>query len=126
MQQKARSAAQSTLVRRAAQSTLVRRAAALSLGTALATVANPAVAVPSTWTDPDNPSLAGALLMIGGSVVALTAIIALLVYLPSMMGRDRSDEISYSDPEWFGGPRSGVKTDEQGVAPGTGGSGARW
>lgn len=103
----------------------LRRAAALSLGAVLGSVAAPAMAVPSTWSDSDNPSLGGALLWIGGPVVAIIAIIALLTYLPSMMGRGDPGELAYSDPEWFGGPRTGLKTDAEGTA-GTGGSGGRW
>ena len=105
--------------------TRLRRSAALSLGAALGSVAAPAVAVPSSWTDTDNPSLGGALLLIGVPVVALIAIITLLTYLPSMMGRRAPGELAYSDPEWFGGPRTGVKTDAEGTE-GTGGSGGRW
>ena len=107
--------------------TLVRRAAALSLGTVLGSIALPAAAVPdsSAWGDADNPSLMGSLLLIGGPVLAVIAIIALLTYLPSMMRRGGSGEIAYNDPEWFGGPRTGVKPDAQ-SAPQSGGSSGRW
>jgi hypothetical protein len=105
--------------------TLVRRAAALSLGTVLGLQAVPALAVPSSWSDSDNPTLMGALIVIGGPVVAIIAVIALLTYLPSMMGRGQSGDLSYNDPEWFGGPRAGVKADAE-QATETGGSGGRW
>ena len=103
----------------------VRRAAALSLGAVLGSVAAPAVAVPSSWDDTDNPSLGTALLWIGGPVIAIIAVLALLTYLPSMIRGKGPGELAYSDPQWFGGPRTGVKTDAE-SSQGTGGSGGRW
>ena len=105
--------------------TLVRRAAALALGATLGSAVVPALAAPSTWSDSDNPSLVGALIMIGGPVLAIIAVITLLTYLPSMMGRGGSGDLSYGDPEWFGGPRTGVRADAE-QATDTGGSGGRW
>lgn len=91
---------------------------------------SPAAAAPETWQEPDNPGFAGVLLVLGGSIVGVIALIALLVYLPSMMGKGGSGDLVYSDPEWFGGPRTGVKPeagDSASAAPAdTGGSGARW
>jgi hypothetical protein len=107
---------------------LPRRAAALSLGVTLGSLAVPALAVPDSpsWEDAGNPSLVGALIVIGGPVVAIIAVIALLTYLPSMMGRGSgSGDLSYNDPEWFGGPRAGVRTDAE-QSTDTGGSGGRW
>jgi hypothetical protein len=108
------------------RSTLVGRASAVSIGVVLGSVAMPALATPSTWVEPDNPSLIGALIQIGGPVLAILALLALLTYLPSMMGRGGSRENAHRDPEWFGGPRTGVKADETGATEGSGGSGARW
>jgi hypothetical protein len=105
--------------------TFVRRAVALSLGTTLGSLAVPALAVPDTWADNDNPSLMGALLLIGGPVLAILAVITVLTYLPSMMRRGDTGEIAYNDPEWFGGPRTGVRDDAE-TAPESGGSGGRW
>lgn len=107
--------------------TLVRRAVALSLGAALGSLALPAAAVPdsTSWNEADNPSLMGSLLLIGGPVLAIIAVLALLTYLPSMMRRGDSGEIAYNDPEWFGGPRTGVKPDAE-SAPQSGGSSGRW
>lgn len=107
--------------------TLVRRAVALSLGSALGSLLLPATAVPESpyWEGPDNPSLMQSLLIIGGPVLAVIAIIAVLTYLPSMMRRGDSGEIAYNDPEWFGGPRTGVKSDAE-SAPESGGSSGRW
>jgi hypothetical protein len=97
--------------------------------TLLGGLLSPAAASPSTWQEPDNPGLAGVLLVLGGSIVGVIALIALLVYLPSMMGKGGSGDLVYSDPEWFGGPRTGVKPeagDAGATTTGTGGSGARW
>jgi hypothetical protein len=107
--------------------TLARRAVTLSLGAALGSLAVPAAAVPdsSSWSDPGNPSLMGSLLLIGGPVLAIIAVLAVLTYLPSMMSRGRSGEIAYNDPEWFGGPRTGVKDDVESARE-TGGSSGRW
>ena len=104
----------------------MRRAAAVSLGLVLGSTAAPALAAPETWTEPDNPSFVGAVLLIGVPVVAIIAILALLTYLPSMIGRGRGGEIAYDDPAWFGGPRTGVSADTEQVTEGTGGSGGRW
>jgi hypothetical protein len=104
---------------------LVRRAAAVALGVTAGSLALPALATPNDWADTDNPSLVGALLLIGGPVLAVLAVITLLTYLPSMMRRG-SDVVAYDDPEWFGGPRTGVKGEDQEVAEGTGGTGGRW
>ena len=103
----------------------VRRVAALMLGAVLGSVAAPAAAVPSTWENSDNPSIGSVLLWIGGPVIAIIAILALLTYLPSMIRGSGPGELAYNDPEWFGGPRTGLKTDAE-TTPGTGGSGGRW
>ena len=107
--------------------TFLRRAVALSLGATLGSLALPAAAVPDSvnWTDGGNPSLMGSLLLIGGPVLAIIAIIALLTYLPSMMRRGDSGVIAYNDPEWFGGPRTGVKPDAESASQ-SGGSSGRW
>jgi hypothetical protein len=84
-------------------------------------------APPETWDNPENPSLAGALLQIGGPVLVIIAIIALLTYLPSMIRSNRGDSpMTFADKsDWFGGPRKGV--DQQAEQPqGTGGGSARW
>lgn len=104
----------------------VRRAAAVCLGAAVGLSAGSAVATPSDWETPDNPPLVESVLYIAVPVLAIIAVITLLTYLPSMMRRRQPGEIAYADPEWFGGPRSGVRTEEEGVAEETGGSGGRW
>jgi hypothetical protein len=91
-------------------------------------VATPAwAAPPATWTHPDNPGLAQALLTLGGWVVGIIAVIALLTYLPSMIRGSRGEgTLTFSEKsEWFGGPRTGV--DHEADEPqGTGGASARW
>lgn len=84
-------------------------------------------APPETWTDTDNPSLAGALLVLGGWIVGIIAVITLLTYLPSMIRGSSSDgALTFSEKsEWFGGPRTGV--DQEAEQPeSTGGASARW
>lgn len=124
-----RTPGQSNARRRATSSVLVvtLALAAVLLGGLL----SPAAAAPETWQEPDNPGFAGVMLVLGGSIVGIIALITLLVYLPSMMGKGGSGDLVYSDPEWFGGPRTGVKpeageTDDTTAAADTGGSGARW
>ena len=82
---------------------------------------------PETWTDTDNPGLAQALLTLGGWVLGIIAVIALLSYLPSMIrGGSGDGALTFTEkPEWFGGPRTGV--DHEAEEPqGTGGASARW
>lgn len=122
-QKKARKQARTT-----ARPTAPRRAVALSLGVTLGSLAAPALAIPDSpnWPGGGNPSLVGALITIGGPVLAILAVITLLTYLPSMMRRGSgSGDLSHNDPEWFGGPRAGVRTDAE-QATDTGGSGGRW
>lgn len=122
-----RTPGQSDARRRATSSALVVTVALAA--TLLGGLLSPAAAAPSTWEDPDNPGLAGVMLVLGGSTVGVIALIALLVYLPSMMGKGKSGDLMYSDPEWFGGPRAGVKPeagDADAAHVDTGGSGARW
>jgi hypothetical protein len=84
-------------------------------------------APPETWRDPDNPGFTGAMLEIGGPILVIIALIALLTYLPSMVRSGRGDStLTFAErSDWFGGPRKGVdqKADEP---EGTGGASARW
>lgn len=107
----------------------VRRAVAVTVGAMLgvpASSASPAAAIPSDWEAADNPSTLMSLLTIAVPVLAILAVITLLTYLPSMMRRRGPGPIAYDDPEWFGGPRTGVRAEDEGVAEHTGGSGGRW
>jgi hypothetical protein len=104
--------------------------AALLTGVFLASTLSTAPAwgaPPETWSDPDNPSLIQALLTLGGWVVGVIAVIALLTYLPSMIRSSRGDHaLTFSEKsDWFGGPRAGVDEKAE-VSEGTGGASARW
>ena len=108
------------------------RGSAVSLGLVLGSLAAPALASPpDTWQDPDNGPLLGNLLFLIGVPVLVFVILALLVYLPSMMRRQSAEPgLAFQDrAEWFGGPRKGVEgahaaaPEEQSEK---GGAGARW
>ena len=110
------------------------RATALSLGLWLGSLAAPALASPpETWQAPDNGSQLGTLLFVVGTPVLVFVVLAILVYLPSMMRRQSSAPgLAFQErAEWFGGPRKGVEgtpapaaaTEQQSEK---GGAGARW
>ena len=109
---------------------LLRTALLAGVTVASTLMAAPAWAAPPdspAWTDTDNPSAAVALLTLGGWVVGILAVIALLGYLPSMIkGSGNEGTLTFSEKsEWFGGPRTGV--DHEADQPqGTGGASARW
>ena len=118
-------------------STIVRnltRAAVVTAGLALTAMASPAVAAPpTTWEEPQNDSALGALLLLVGVPLVIIAVIALLTYLPSMVGsKSAGSSLAFQErPEWFGGPRQGTEaaavTDaDPGTTTGTGGASARW
>jgi hypothetical protein len=67
--------------------------------------------------------------------VLVFVVLAVLVYLPSMVHRQSSEPaLAFRDrAEWFGGPRRGVEgteapssTDPSTTAEGKGGASARW
>jgi hypothetical protein len=117
------------------QGNLARRVSRIAVaagGLALGSLAAPAFASPpTTWQDPPHEGFLHYVLVLGGSALAIIAVITLLVYLPSMMKRQSSDGSSafQEDPEWFGGPRRGVEAAEE-TAPADrsklGGASARW
>lgn len=102
------------------QNPLLRRAArALALVPALALTFTASTAfadAPESWpNDPGVPPLR-ALLVYLVLPLALFVIIALLVYIPSMM-RNQSYQPGQPwrhEPQWFGGPRGGVEALEAG------------
>lgn len=110
------------------------RAAVVSAGLALTVVATPAVAsAPTSWEDPTNDSALQALLLLVGVPLAIIAVIALLTYLPSMIGsKSTGTSLAFQEkPEWFGGPRQGADaaavTDADPVTTtDKGGASARW
>jgi len=116
-------------------STIVRRvtqAGVVTLGLALGSLASPAFAdAPTSWDNADNGSALDALLLLVGVPLAIIAVIALLTYLPSMVGSQAgSKTLAFQEsPEWFGGPRQGAEAAEQVQPEPTsekGGASARW
>ncbi len=115
------------------------RASAVTLGLALGSLAAPALAAPpDAWEDPENGPLLNDLLFLLGVPLLVFMLLALLVYLPSMMRRQSSQNgLAFGErPEWFGGPRKGVDsaggTGSDSSAAGAdqpsdkGGASARW
>jgi hypothetical protein len=85
------------------------RAPVVALGLGLALVATPAhAAPPETWEQADNGSTLWNLVLFIGVPVAVALLLALLVYLPSMMRGRSSEEAFQERAEWFGGPRDGL------------------
>jgi hypothetical protein len=112
----------------------VLRASAVTLGLALGSLAAPALAAPpQAWEEPDNGPLLNDLLFLLGVPLLVFVVLALLVYLPSMVRRQSSQPaLAFGErPEWFGGPRKGVDstTGSERTAENPtdrGGASARW
>ena len=126
-----------TIDSKSALSRRVARLSAVSLGLALGSLAAPALAAPpEAWEEADNGSLLNDLLFLLGVPVLVFVVLALLVYLPSMMRRQAGEPaLAFSErPEWFGGPRKGVDAATTGgshradadEASDRGGASARW
>ena len=67
---------------------------------------------PVQWEDNGQTSPLKVLLIMVVIPLALFVLITLLVYLPSMMHKSESYEPGRpwrNEPEWFGGPRDGVR-----------------
>lgn len=112
----------------------VLRVSAVAFGLAAGLTAAPAYAEPPTtsfWEDAEDPSALEFLAIFVGAPFAIFAVLALLVYLPSMM-RGQSSEpalVFAQKSEWFGGPRKkpgAEDQDEQTDREPTGGAGAQW
>ena len=111
---------------------------ALALVPALLVVSATAPALadrPETWTDPDPVGTLWPLILLVGIPLGLFALIALLVYLPSMArGEKYTPGLAWrNENEWFGGPRGGVDAADtaqpagaQGHEQERGGASARW
>lgn len=107
------------------------RTAALVPGVLVLTMAAPVFAAPpEKWPEPNNDSTLHALLVLGGIPVLLFVGISLLVALPSMLAGQKYDAtVAFRDqPEWFGGPRTGVDAapDDASDPQGRGGTSANW
>ena len=109
---------------------LVRRVSVVALGLAAGLVAAPAYAEPpTTWEPTEDPSALEYLAIFVGAPAAIIAVLALLVYLPSMSkGKSTEPALAFQKhSEWFGGPRKKPDTqDATGDREPTGGAGAQW
>jgi hypothetical protein len=85
--------------------------------------------VPLGWSDPPDVNMVEALLLLGGVPLLLFLLIAMAVYVPSLV---RGEPITPGAPavenQWLGGPRTGTA---QLMAPEsdtteTGGASGRW
>jgi hypothetical protein len=107
-----------------------RRVVVVALGLAAGLTAAPAHAeAPSSWDQPEDPSALEFLAIFVGAPAAIIAVLALLVYLPSMMrGQSSEPALVFSKhSEWFGGPRKKPDAqDDQAEREPTGGAGAQW
>jgi hypothetical protein len=85
--------------------------------------------VPEGWSNPDDVSFLHSLLVLGGIPLLVIVLLALLVYVPSIVrGESVAPAGARSDDEWFGGRRDADKaieatkadtTDETGGASGS-------
>ena len=113
---------------------LVRCLAVITVAVALPlTYAGAASAdVPEGWSDPDDVSLLHALLVLGGIPLAVIVVLALAVYLPSVVrGESVAPAGARADDEWFGGRRDADKALEArkpdaGSTEETGGASGSW
>lgn len=101
---------------------------------------SPAMAgTPGTWPNPAPTSTAQVLLILVGGPLAIIFVITLLVLAPSLVRGDGQQRgVSWTEPQWFGGPGDAVPTGRQAsrgeIGPGgepvweeqPGGASARW
>lgn len=121
------SSSRSTRVRRAG------RVTALTAGVVLVLLSAPAHAdVPEGWGGQTQPFELDPLYALGlylGIPLLLFALIAVAVYLPSMVrGEKLLPDHSAGEPQWIGGPRQGVAElpAPDGVDSRAGGASGRW
>lgn len=103
--------ARPTVPARRATSRSAGRAAVLLSAPAVALLASPAYAdVPEGWSEPKAVDNLQALLLLAGGPILLFVLIALAVYLPSMVRGERLlPDHSGGDAQWLGGPRAGAR-----------------
>jgi hypothetical protein len=86
--------------------------------------------VPEGWTPPDDVSFMHALLVLGGIPLLVTVLLALAVYLPSVVrGESLAPAGARAGDEWFGGRRDAEKALEQrrpDTTDETGGASGSW
>lgn len=114
----------------------VCRALALIPAVLVVTATAPALADrPASWADPEPVGTLWPLILLVGIPLALFAVIALLVYVPSMArGEKYTPGLAWrNENEWFGGPRGGVEATDTAEPAGAqsaegerGGTSARW
>lgn len=106
------------------------RAAVLSSAPAVALLAAPAYAdVPEGWSEVEPVDNLQALLFLAGGPLLLFVLIALAVYLPSMIRGERLlPDHSGGEAQWLGGPRTGTHELESADADEsrTGGASGNW
>jgi hypothetical protein len=85
--------------------------------------------VPENWSHPEDVSLIHAILVLGGIPLAVIVLLALAVYLPSIVrGESVAPAGARADDEWFGGRRDATRALESGRTGGdeTGGASGSW
>ena len=89
----------------------VMRACALLAAPLVALLAAPAHAdVPEGWSEPAAVDNLQALLFLAGGPLLLFVLIALAVYLPSLIRGERIlPDHSGAEAQWLGGPRTGTR-----------------
>jgi len=75
----------------------------------------PALAgTPGTWASPSPMSVMQALLLFVGGPLAIIFVVTLLVLAPSLVRGDRQQRgVSWTEPQWFGGPGDAVPAGRQ-------------
>lgn len=101
---------------------------AVSSGLLLAGAGPAAAEVPQGWSDPEPVSALEFLGVVVVAPVGLALVIALLVYLPSLVRRQAVGSGAGGGTQWFGGPTHGTaelagpdREDSE-----AGGAGVRW
>jgi hypothetical protein len=86
---------------------------ALAVGPVL--LGSPAMAgTPGTWPSPAPMSTMQALLIFVGGPLAIIFVVTLLVLAPSLVRGDRQQRgVSWTEPQWFGGPGDAVPAGRQ-------------
>jgi hypothetical protein len=110
---------------------LVRTLGVLSVAIALplAMAGSASADAPENWSHPAHVSLIHAILFLGGISLGVIVLLALAVYLPSIVrGESVAPAGARADDEWFGGRRDATKALESGrtTADETGGASGSW
>jgi hypothetical protein len=103
---------------------------AVALALPLTYAAAASADVPEGWSNPDDVSFMHALLVLGGIPLACIVLLALAVYLPSVVrGESLAPAGARAEDEWFGGRRDAEKALESrtsGSTDDTGGASGSW